>query len=49
MKRDGSLAGDMQKEATEVPSAHKMKKNQTLEKLDLYAGKLDKKADFLEK
>ena len=48
MKRSGSLAGDMKKEAAEVFSALKMKKNQALEKLDLFAGKLDKKADFLE-
>ena len=48
MKRNGSLAGDMKKEAAEVFSALKMKKNQTLEKLDLLAGKLDKKAEFLE-
>jgi hypothetical protein len=48
MKREGSLAGDMKKEAAEVFSALKLKKSQTLEKLDLFAGKLDKKADFLE-
>jgi hypothetical protein len=48
LKREVSMAGDVKKEAGEAFAALKLRKNQTLEKLDLFASKLDKKADFLE-
>lgn len=47
-KKEGSFTLDLQKEAGETFASLKQHKNQALEKLELFAEKLEKKVDFLE-
>jgi hypothetical protein len=48
VKKQNLLAAELKKEAGETFTNLKMKKNQALEKLHIFASKLEKKAEFIE-